>query len=97
MRPFLLKAFQVALQAARCTAETTLFLDDNKRNIEGAASVGIDAVLVGTLNAGTSAVAEIDDLHSLPAALPHLWPSKQPQEKGTTIKDTSTRLNVSQG
>ena len=90
-----MQAFQVALQAAQCSPETTLFLDDSKRNVEGAASMGIDAVLVGSLKAGTSAVAEVEDLHSLPSALPQLWPGQQTADKGATSMNGSTHVNVS--
>ena len=57
--------------------------------------MGIDAVLVGSLKAGTSAIAEVEDLHSLPLALPQLWPSQKPTDKGATSMNGSTHVNVS--
>ena len=74
----MVQAFELALaQAAKklpqIKSEDIVFFDDSTRNIKGADSCHIKTVLVGSKGASTPALAEVESLHELRAALPELW------------------------
>jgi len=67
------EAFQVVLDLIGARAQRTLFLDDSTRNVAGAASIGIHAVLVGASEPCPGAIASVLDVRHLHAAVPRLW------------------------
>lgn len=75
---------QAALKMPQIKAEDIVFFDDSTRNIKGADACNIRTVLVGSKDASTPALAEVESLHELRAALPELW-----DLKGTIRTDSS--------
>lgn len=67
------EAFQTVLGLVGAVPQRTLFLDDSPRNVAGAASVGIAAVVVGAPQPCAGAVASVLDVRHLHAAAPWLW------------------------
>lgn len=64
--------------------EDIVFFDDSTRNVKGADACNIRTVLVGSKDAATPALAEVESLHELRAALPELW-----DLKGTVRTDSN--------
>ena len=73
LQAFELALAQAALKLPQIKPEDIVFFDDSTRNIKGADACNIRTVLVGSKDAATPALAEVDNLHELRAALPELW------------------------
>ena len=75
---------QAALKMPQIKPEDIVFFDDSTRNIKGADACNIRTILVGSKDASIPALAEVESLHKLRAALPELW-----DLKGTIRTDSS--------
>lgn len=93
------KAFELALEmAGNAQPETTLFLDDSTRNINGAHRAGLKTVLVGrTAMPDVDADLQVLNLLDLPKAHPTLWSSLTQADNKISVQhpehSTSVPLN----